>query len=119
MPKNLEQPIDDEKINYYTKEQLIHFLKCLENEKNFKAFALFRLLAFSGILKGEALALTWNDLNFKNVEIRINKALSRGEDNRLYLKKRLKIKALLVLLKWIRLRWKYYMSGKSSKSKTI
>lgn len=33
MPKNLEQPIDDEKINYYTKEQLIHFLKCLENEK--------------------------------------------------------------------------------------
>lgn len=86
MSKSLELPVEDEKINYYTKEQLIHFLKCLEDEKNFKAYALLRLLAFSGMRKGEALALTWNDLIFKNGEIRINKTLSRGEDNRLYVK---------------------------------
>lgn len=36
--------------------------------------------------KGEALALTWNDINFKDSEIRINKALSRGKDNQLYVK---------------------------------
>ncbi|MEA0564467.1 site-specific integrase [Lysinibacillus irui] len=86
MPKNIEQPVDSEEINYYTKEQLIQFLKYLEIEKNFKAYTLFRLLAFSGMRKGEALALTWYDINFKEAEIRINKALSRGEENRLYVK---------------------------------
>ena len=48
--KNIEE---NEMGNFYKREQLIHFLRCLENEKNFKAYALFRLLAFSGI------ALTW------------------------------------------------------------
>ncbi|MGN4127240.1 tyrosine-type recombinase/integrase [Lysinibacillus sphaericus] len=86
MPKSMETPNEDEAINYYTKEQLVHFLKCLEGENNYKAYALFRLLAFSGMRKGEALALQWNDLNFKVGEIRINKALARGEDNQLYVK---------------------------------
>lgn len=86
MPKSLDVPNEDESINYYTKEQLIHFLKCLENENNYKSYALFRLLSFSGMRKGEALALQWNDLNFKDEEIRINKALARGEDNQLYVK---------------------------------
>ncbi|MER2078060.1 site-specific integrase [Psychrobacillus psychrotolerans] len=86
MPKNIVEPTETEDINYYTKEQLIQFLDCLKMEKNFKAYALFRLLAFSGMRKGEALALTWNDINFKEGEIRINKALARGEENRLYVK---------------------------------
>lgn len=77
---------DDEAENFYTKEQLIQFLSCLEKESNYKAYALFRLLAFSGMRKGEALALTWNDLNFTTNELRINKALSRGKDNQLYVK---------------------------------
>lgn len=80
--------LENERIeeNFYTKEQLIHFLKCLEQEPNYKAYALFRLLSYSGMRKGEALALVWNDINFKTKEIRINKALSRGKDNRLYIK---------------------------------
>lgn len=77
---------EDELENFYTREQLIEFLACLERESNYKAYSLFRLLAFSGMRKGEALALTWNDLNFTTNEVRINKALSRGKDNRLYVK---------------------------------
>lgn len=77
---------EDEAENFYTREQLIKFLSCLEQESNYKAYALFRLLAFSGMRKGEALALTWNDLNFTTNELRINKALSRGKDNKLYVK---------------------------------
>ncbi|WP_431027813.1 tyrosine-type recombinase/integrase [Lysinibacillus sp. LZ02] len=77
---------EDEAENFYTREQLIKFLSCLEQESNFKAYALFRLLAFSGMRKGEALALSWNDLNFTTNELRINKALSRGKDNKLYIK---------------------------------
>ncbi|WP_042476495.1 site-specific integrase [Bacillus ndiopicus] len=77
---------EEEAENFYTREQLIQFLTCLEQEDNYKAYALFRLLAFSGMRKGEALALTWNDLNFTTNELRINKALSRGKNNKLYVK---------------------------------
>jgi len=34
--------------------------------------------------KGEALALTWADIDFKNGEININKALGQGEGQKLY-----------------------------------
>lgn len=77
---------EDEAENFYTREQLNQFLSCLEQESNYTAYVLFRLLAFSAMRKGEALALTWNDLNFATNELRINKALSRGKENRLYLK---------------------------------
>lgn len=77
---------EDEAENFYTREQLIEFLSCLERESNHKAYVLFRLLAYSGMRRGEALALTWNDLDFTTNELRINKALSLGKDNRLYIK---------------------------------
>lgn len=87
MPVNIEHPKEeDTEVNFYTREELKLFLECLEKESNSKAYTLFRLLAYSGMRKGEALALTWNDINFKENEIRINKALSRGLDNRLYIK---------------------------------
>lgn len=99
----------DEVENFYTREQLIEFLSCLEKESNFKAYALFRLLAFSGMRKGEAFALTWNDLNFTTNELRINKALSSGKNNRLYLKTtktgeartiKMDVKTMAVLNEW-------------------
>lgn len=89
MPKPSKKPVDfseEEFENFYTREQLLTFLSCLKQEQNFKAYTLFRLLAYSGMRKGEALALTWKDLNFKTNEIRINKALSRGKNNRMYVK---------------------------------
>lgn len=83
MPKSIALPDEEESLKYYTKDELIIFLSCLEKEANYKAYTLFRLLAFSGMRKGEALALTWQDINFTTNEMRINKALSRGENNRL------------------------------------
>lgn len=84
--RNKQLPDETDEKNFYTREQLIEFLSCLEKETNVKAYVLFRLLAFSGMRKGEALALTWRDINFKTKEIRINKALSRGKGNKLYIK---------------------------------
>lgn len=84
--KKVQFDEEDESENFYTKEQLLEFLKCMKQETNFKAYALFHLLAFSGMRRGEALALTWKDIDFKKNEIRINKALAQGKDNRLYVK---------------------------------
>lgn len=72
--------------NFYTKEQLRSFLECAENQPNYKVYAFFRLLAYSGMRKGEALALNWEDINFKENEISINKAVGQGVSQRLYIK---------------------------------
>lgn len=72
--------------NFYTREQLNELLSCLEKENNPKVYTFFRLLSYSGMRKGEALALQWKDIDFTKSEIRINKALSRGKENKLYLK---------------------------------
>ncbi len=82
---NIDQN-ESEQENFYNREQLIELLTCFEKEGNIKVYALFHLLSFSGMRKGEALALTWKDINFKDNEIRINKAISRGKNNQLYLK---------------------------------
>lgn len=80
------QEIENLTENFYTREELKQFLDYVKKDCSFQMYVLFRLLAFSGMRKGEALALTWDDINFKDNEIRINKALSRGKDNRLYVK---------------------------------
>lgn len=78
----------DNWVNFYDKNELKHFLSCLADEDkqhgNHQANTLFRLLAFTGIRKGEALALTWNDIDFTKHTLNINKALTRGENARLY-----------------------------------
>lgn len=79
--------VDDEKLeNFYNKDQLIKLLECIKDEYNNKVYTLFRLLAYSGMRKSEALALTWKDIDFKKNEIRITKAIGRGKDSKLYLK---------------------------------
>lgn len=39
----------------------------------------FSLLAHTGLRKSEALALTWNDISFREKTLTVNKALTRGE----------------------------------------
>ncbi|WP_222424340.1 tyrosine-type recombinase/integrase [Kurthia sp. Dielmo] len=53
-------------------------------DNNLKRTAVFYLLTFSGMRKGEAFALRWSDINFDEYEVRINKAVKRGK-NGLYL----------------------------------
>ncbi|OLN23963.1 site-specific integrase [Domibacillus antri] len=84
--KKVSMEDDNDNENFYTKVQLKTFLEIMEQENNFKAFVLFRLLSYSGMRKGEALALTWKDIDIEKNKIRINKAISRGKNNQLYLK---------------------------------
>lgn len=84
--KKKQSSVEEKKENFYTREELNEFLSCLKKEDNIKAYVLFHLLSYTGMRKGEALALTWNDLDFQTHEIRINKAISRGKANKLYVK---------------------------------
>ena len=71
--------ISDNHGNYYNKDELKKFLDVAKNT-NLKKYALFRLLAYSGMRIGECLALTWHDLDYKNNTIAINKTLARIKD---------------------------------------
>ena len=76
-PSKIKKVKSDEELNFYDKEELKEFMESLSKGKNKRAFVYFRLLAFTGIRKGEAGALQWSDIDFKNKVLNINKAVSR------------------------------------------
>ena len=65
-------------MNFYDKDELKKFMAALENNNNFRAFVYFRLLAFTGMRKGESLALKWSDIDLEKQTLYINKAVSRS-----------------------------------------
>lgn len=65
--------------DFYSKEELIQFLNACKKTETPKIFMFFRLLSFTGMRVGEALALKWSDVDFKNNLISINKTVSTGE----------------------------------------
>lgn len=84
--KHISLEDDEEFTNFYEREQLLQLLEAFKQTSSMMIYTLFHVLAYSGMRKGEALALTWNDINFDENEVRINKAISRGVDCQLYLK---------------------------------
>lgn len=70
------------KLKYFEKEELQDFLECCQKDKFPITYSLFRVLAFTGIRKGEALALTWDDVDFFNKTLEINKTITRNSDNK-------------------------------------
>ena len=77
--KNVTLPkeLTSDRKNFFELDQLKLFLTITE-KKSLKQYALFRLLAYSGMRIGELLALTWDDIDFVNNTININKTQSRG-----------------------------------------
>ncbi|WP_239256639.1 tyrosine-type recombinase/integrase [Listeria ilorinensis] len=60
---------------FYNKEELQHFFQCVEKDNNMFELIYFRLLAFTGMRKGELHALTWDDISFDTKKVSINKTL--------------------------------------------
>lgn len=65
----------DEKIKYWTLDQFREFDQHVTNIKQ-KMF--FRLLYFTGMRRGEAIVLTWDDIDFKHCTISISKTYSEN-----------------------------------------
>lgn len=78
-PVRKQEVKEDGDLNFYDKDELKEFLTVAERMPNHRAYVFFRLLAFTGIRKGEALALKWSDVNFNDKVLSINKAVSRRE----------------------------------------
>lgn len=65
-----------EKDYFLDKKQLKLFLKKMESNEPLMIFAIFQTLAFTGLRRGEILALTWNDIDFKKESLDVNKTIS-------------------------------------------
>ncbi|MBP1905295.1 integrase [Paenibacillus turicensis] len=76
-----DESAESNKIKFFTLDQLNQFLDACKPIKNtkyehdMKYQTLFTLLARTGLRIGEALALHWDDIDFENSTLRINKTL--------------------------------------------
>lgn len=63
---------EDKHINYWTLDEFKAFIKHVDDQLY---YTLFMTLYYSGMRKGELLALTWGDIDFESSIININKTV--------------------------------------------
>lgn len=61
---------EEKHVNFWTLEEFKAFIKCVDDDLY---HALFMTLYYSGMRKGELLALTWADIDFKTNTINVDK----------------------------------------------
>lgn len=64
--------------NFYDREELKLFFQGIDQKKEFDKYTLFRVLAYTGVRRGECLALTWGDIDLVKQQIRVNKTITQG-----------------------------------------
>ena len=82
LPKKKDDIASDDKDKYYSREELKQFLELVESEQDIKLTAMFRVLAYTGIRKGELQALNWDDIDFTNNMITVNKTLALNTEKK-------------------------------------
>lgn len=75
----------DNQVNFYTKEQLKTFLETLKKHATYQMYVVFRVLAFTGMRKGELAALKWSDVDFNNGTITIDKTVAIDSNGGLHI----------------------------------
>ncbi|MBS4461745.1 site-specific integrase [Aerococcaceae bacterium zg-B36] len=67
---------------FYDLEQLKTFLDCVKSNYDNQTYLMFHLLAYTGMRKGELLALRWYDFDELHSNITINQTLTVGKDGK-------------------------------------
>ena len=69
--------IDEERYSapYYEKEELLDFLEIAKDYPE-PIYPIFRILAFTGLRKGELLALRWKDIDFEKSTLSVKQTLA-------------------------------------------
>ena len=80
----IEKPkVRKKEIEYYTPDEVDELLKALHDE-SLKYQAIIYLAIDSGARRGEIVGLTWNDIDFKNKTININKSVQYTKERGIY-----------------------------------
>ncbi|MDF2947606.1 MAG: integrase [Bacillales bacterium] len=103
-----DKPITDTR-NYWRKDEIQNFLEITKNELTLRDHVLFHLLIYTGARKGELLALTWEDIDFKRGTLRLWKTLFHSNNEHIFQQPKTKdskrlisldTKTLALLKKW-------------------
>ena len=74
-----ETPVEKEELdNFWTYQEWLKFIEAVDDETD---YLLFNFLYFTGCRIGEVLALNYNDIDFKNKTVFINKTLNSKTGN--------------------------------------
>lgn len=76
MPKK-NQSNESDKKQFLELTELKQFLEEAKSKLSFQDYLMFRVLAFTGLRKGELYALTWDDINISQKQLTVNKTLTR------------------------------------------
>ncbi|KMO57199.1 integrase, partial [Lacticaseibacillus rhamnosus] len=69
--------------DFWDRRQLEVFFNCINPDRELYKYVLFRILAYAGLRIGEAMALEWEDIDFKKRLISVNKTVSLGVHGKL------------------------------------
>lgn len=67
---------------YYEKKELQQFLKAVKKDEDLKAYIMFYILAFTGLRRGELFGLQWQDINFNNKTLSVERNLIYNEKDK-------------------------------------
>lgn len=70
------------KKDFYTRDELTRLFRALDQQGDPKKLTLFRVLAYTGMRKGECLALRWGDIDIPGKTLSIRRTISHGKDNK-------------------------------------
>lgn len=75
-------PIEKRKMQFWTVKEFKHFLSLFKDDE-YNLELLFTVLFFTGLRLGEALALTWKDIEFFTSTIHVSKSMyvNKGEEH--------------------------------------
>lgn len=68
----------DEVPNFWDKNQLETFFSYINQNTETEMYTLFRVLAFTGVRRGECLALEWKDVDMKKNTLKVRRTLTQG-----------------------------------------
>ncbi|UOQ91445.1 site-specific integrase [Halobacillus shinanisalinarum] len=77
VPKQEDEFLADqeEDRNFWIKEEINNFLSLAKEQLHIKDYVLFYLLVYTGMRKGELIALEWKDIDLDKNKISINKTM--------------------------------------------
>ncbi|SEQ55742.1 Site-specific recombinase XerD [Ignavigranum ruoffiae] len=81
-PKNTHKEKYD--APFYGKEEITEFLTIVEENESLLLYTIFRVLAFTGLRKGELMGLQWKDIDLKTMQLKVQRVLAFADGKYYY-----------------------------------